>query len=143
MQDDFSENSPNAIPNDPSLLQLREQTKNAMIPLLIRAFQLRLEAQQLGAPPSRLQPAKPKGSLEAVSKQLLQLSEDLQLQQIWIQSCQSQIQKIRKEIEEQQPISPLKSHIDTNSAVHPTIQKSFQKALSPSRSWWQKFLRIP
>ena len=126
---------------DPSLLQLREHTKNTMIPLLIRAFQLRMEAQQLNAPPSRLQPSKPKGSLPDVVRQLTQLDEDLQLQQIWIQSCQRQIQKIRKEIEEQQPLSPLKTHVEPNPSAHPAIQKSFQKALSSSRSWWQKFLR--
>jgi hypothetical protein len=137
MQDENPENL-----TDPSLLQLREHTKNTMIPLLIRAFQLRMEAQQLNSPPSRLQPSKPKGSLADVVRQLTQLDEDLQLQQIWIQSCQSQIQKIRKEIEEQQPLSPLKSHVDTNPAAHPAIQESFQKALSPSRSWWQKFLRL-
>jgi hypothetical protein len=136
---DFSGSEENLA--DPGLQQLRNQTKNTMIPLLIRIFQLRLEAQQLAAPPSRLSSSSAKGSVQDIVSQLVRLDKDLQLQQVWLQSCLAQVQKVREEVEKQSLGTCLKKPIRTNSPMHPRIQKSFQIALLPMRSWWQKFLR--
>ena len=93
------------IPQDSSLNQLQGQIKNVMIPLLIKIFQLRLEVQQTNSPPSRLQNAKPKASLEELIEQLSQLNQDLKLLQNWNQSCQMQIEKVLQEANDRIPSS--------------------------------------
>ncbi|MBS0628096.1 MAG: hypothetical protein JSS09_07795 [Verrucomicrobia bacterium] len=138
---------------DPGLSQLREQTKNVMIPILIKAFQLKSEAGRLTEPPSRLTSMEPKSSLEEVIFQLSSLDNDLKLQQLWIESSRHQIEKILSEIR-QEPLAPLSGQIKTNPTPLPSIQKSFQNtffaAKSPStkssfslRSWWKKIIGTP
>lgn len=138
------------IITDPGLSQLREQTKNIMIPLLIKVFQLKSEAQSLTAPPSRLYSSAPKGSLDEVVLQLTSLEKDLKLQQNWIESSRSQIEKILAEIKEQ-PTGSLNGQIKTSSTTGPKVQKPFQHAFSfqkdPSKknsfslqSLWKKIL---
>lgn len=136
---------------DPGLSQLREQTKNVMIPILIKAFQLRSEAGRLAEPPSRLTASHPKISLEEVLSQLSSLDKDLKLQQLWIESSRQQIEKILTEIGQEPQASPLLGQIKPNGAAHPAAEKSFQNVFSsvppPSRkssfsigSWWKKIL---
>ena len=136
---------------DPGLLQLREQTKNVMIPILIKAFQLKSEAGSLTEPPSRLTSIEPKSSLEDVILQLSSLDKDLKLQQLWIESSRHQIEKILTEIA-QEPAMPLAGQIKTNPIPLPSIQKSFQNTFPPVssqikfpfsfKSWWKKILGI-
>ncbi|MBX9923424.1 MAG: hypothetical protein K2Y01_04880 [Rhabdochlamydiaceae bacterium] len=137
------------IPQDSSLNQLQGQIKNVMIPLLIKIFQLRLEVQQTNSPPSRLQNAKPKASLEELIEQLSQLNQDLKLLQNWNQSCQMQIEKVLQEANDRIP-SSFSTSIKANYPVHPAVQKSFQGAmlakkgnhftLRPS-SFWKRLYR--
>ncbi len=112
---------------DPSLSQLREQIKNAMIPLLIRVFHLRLEVQQASSPPSRLSKSS-KTPLDELVAQLQKLDEDLKLLQIWSQSCRNQILKVLQEAEEElSPSLPNQFHAKTES--HPGVQRSFHDAI--------------
>ena len=135
---------------DPGLSQLHEQTKNVMIPILIKAFQLKSEAGRLTEPPSRLTASHPKTSLEEVISQLSSLDKDLKLQQLWIESSRRQIEKILTEIKEEPQTSPLLGQLKPNGAAHPAAEKSFQNVFSsvpPSsikshfsiRSLWKKF----
>ncbi len=108
------------------LLQLKKQTKDVMIPLLIKIFQIRLEAQQLKEPPSRLSNNQNKSSLEDLHKQLYNLDNDLKLQMQWIESCRTQIAKVTTEMQD-----PLAALTDVKKLqADPVIQKSFNKALS-------------
>ena len=139
-------NNPEDTINDPGILQLREQTKNVMIPLLIKVFQMRLEAQQLSAPPSRLTVTKSNSSLEDLAKKLTTLNEDLKKQELWIQSSRVQIEKVLSELKE--PTHSLEAHIKTVSE-NPAIGNSFRKAIQKSEakssstfSWLKELLRI-
>lgn len=114
---------------DPGLSQLREQTKNVMVPILAKAFQLKSEAGQLREPPSRLYSVKTKGSLKEVISQLTSLEEDLKLQQLWIESSRHQIGKILTEIQEE-PLSK-------ETAKNPSSKTKFSLL-----SWWKKILGI-
>lgn len=138
-------------PNDQGLSLLREQTKNVMIPLLIKVFQIRLEGQQIAEPPSRLFSSKPKASLNELLEQLTHLDEDLKLQYLWIESTRTQIDKITAELKQIHPIS-LANHVKKEGMADPAIQKSFQDVISkkngnthpPSnkkQSWFQKILK--
>jgi hypothetical protein len=106
----FQKKAP-ACPNDPSLPNmqigsicdanlgnLRETIKNAMIPLLIKVFELKLAAQQAKTPPSRLQKP-PKESLDEIQQQLGFLLKDLDLLHMWCESSQKQVVKAMKEID--------------------------------------------
>lgn len=112
---------------DPGLSQLREQTKNVMVPILIKAFQLKSEAGQLAEPPSRLYSVKPTGSLKEVISQLTSLEEDLKLQQLWIESSRHQIGKILTEIQQ-------------DSSEKEPVKKSSTKKPFSLKSWWKKIL---
>ncbi|MES2200178.1 MAG: hypothetical protein V4489_08435 [Chlamydiota bacterium] len=114
---------------DPGLSQLREQTKNVMVPILIKAFQLKSEAGQLTEPPSRLYSVKSKGSLKEVISQLTSLEEDLKLQQLWIESSRHQIGKILTEFQEES--------LPEKNTQNPSIKTTF--SLKP---WWKKILGI-
>ncbi len=115
---------------DSELSQLKKQTKDVMIPLLIKIFQIRLEAQQLKEPPSRLASDKNKSSLEDLQKQLLILDNDLKLQLQWIQSCRTQIEKVSAELHD-----PLSALTDVKKLqANPFMQKSFDKALSSNQT---------
>jgi hypothetical protein len=114
---------------DPGLSQLHELTKNVMIPLLIRAFQLRSEAVQLQEPPSRLYALQNNRSLSEIISQLSSLEKDLKLQQVWIESSRAQVAKILLEIEAGKNSSSL-GQIKISPATHPAIQKSFQNVFS-------------
>lgn len=134
---------------DPGLSQLHEQTKNVMIPLLIKAFQLRSEAAQLQDPPSRLRALQTNRTLSDIISQLSALDKDLKIQQIWIETSRAQIEKILTEIEERKSSSPM-PQLQVSPSTHPAIQKSFQNVFpslcSPKkdrhfslRSLWKKF----
>lgn len=133
---------------------LREHTKNVMIPLLIKVFQIRLEAQQIAEPPSRLSSSKPKTSLNELIEQLTQLDEDLKLQYLWVESTRTQIKKIITELPEIHPVSLL-NHVKKEEIADPAIQKSFHDVISKKngqataplnqepikkKSWIRKFL---
>lgn len=134
-------------PKDHGLAFLREQTKNVMIPLLIKVFQIRLEAQQVNAPPSRLTTPQSKSSLTELTEQLSLLNEDLKRQEIWIQSSRSQIKKVLAEIQE--PTQSLINHVEKITS-DPSMQKSFQEALEKNNkyekpstlAWFKEILRI-
>lgn len=137
---------------DPGLSQLHDQTKNVMIPLLIKAFQLRSEASQLQDPPSRLRSIQTNRTLSEIISQLSTLDKDLELQQIWIESSRAQIKKILTEIETRKNSSPM-PQLKVSPSTHPAIQKSFQNVFpslcSPPkdrlfwlRSLWKKFFGV-
>ena len=137
---------------DRGLIQLREHTKNVMLPLLIKAFQLRSEAEKLQDAPSRLYGVQPKRSISEITNQLIELEKDLKLQQIWIESSRSQIEKILIEIEKQKE-TPAIPKLKVSPTTHPGIQKSFQNVFSSLcsspkgrrfslRSLWKKFFGI-
>lgn len=69
---------PSQVPKitDANLGQLRQTIKNAMIPLLIKVFELKLAAQQAKMPPSRLN-KKNFPSLENIQEQLTVISKIL------------------------------------------------------------------
>jgi hypothetical protein len=115
---------------DCTLGSLREMIKNAMIPLLIKVFEMKLAAQQAQTPPSRLQ-RHPQESLDKIREQLEALHQDLNLLQLWCESSQKQIVKALKETEEPHTASSL----HTASSEHrsnPAIEKSFTDAFSSS-----------
>lgn len=113
--------------SDPGLAMLREQVKNIMIPLLIKVFHIKLEAQQASSPPSRLQSKQPENKVQELVLQLEKLDEDLKLMIGWCQSCRNQVGKVLAEVNtELKPPSPIHSPMETNPAVH----KSFTDALA-------------
>lgn len=129
---------------DPSLQQLREETKKVMIPLLIKVFHKRQEVQQLSAPPSRLSASKPVKSKEELMTHLKELNDELKKQELWIQSAQGQIDKVLSELEN--PTLPLASHVKA-VAENPSIRASFRAAIEKEKSsstfsWLKDLLRI-
>ncbi len=118
---------------DPGLSQLRDQTKNIMIPLLIKVFQLKSEATRLVDPPSRLCREEPKRSVQEVIAELTSLDKDLKLQQLWIESSRKQIEKILCEIH-QDPLPSLASQIKANTPPHPAAQKSFRDTFAQKKA---------
>lgn len=113
--------------SDPGLAMLREQVKNIMIPLLIKVFHIKLEAQQASSPPSRLQSRQPEEKVQELVAQLDKLDEDLKLMIGWCQSCRNQVQKVLSEInEELKAPSSIHSGFETN----PAVQKSFTEAVA-------------
>lgn len=119
--------------NDPGLLQLREQTKNVMIPLLIKAFRLRSEGNRLSAPPSRLCKEEKDLSKEEVIARLSALADDLEQQRIWIESGKNQVEKILAELQEEGCRTKC-NRIETNTKGHVAAQSFFHKTFSRERS---------
>ena len=147
LEDPSSTNS-----TDQGLSLLREHTKNVMIPLLIKVFQTRLEAQKIAEPPSRLSSAKPKASLSELLEQLTHLDEELKLQYLWVESTRTQLQKIITELKQIPPASTT-HHIKKEGMADPAIQKSFQDVISKKtghiplspikkKSWIQRILGL-
>ncbi len=114
---------------DTSLAQIREQIKNVMIPLLIKVFHLKLEAQQATSPPSRLHKKEPHAQLEDVIGHLQRLDEDLKQLGLWSQSCRSQIHKVLNEIEEE--VKP--PSFSSTTATHPHVQKFLADAIATQK----------
>jgi len=87
--------------SDGDLKGLREQIKRIIIPKLIRVFELKLAAQQAGAPPSRITGHRPDATkLHEIKAELDRLRDDLKLLQVWCESCQKQIGKAYEEVEQ-------------------------------------------
>jgi hypothetical protein len=129
---------------DPNLKHLRGQIKKVMIPLLIKIFELKLAAQAAKTPPSRLQ-KKMHESPEEIFHQLDQIESDLKLLNLWCVSCQKQLEKAKKEIEEIG--KPPQLHT-SEQTPNPAIGKSFSEAVrmppredTPTISWLKKFLQ--
>lgn len=122
--------------SDATLGNLRETIKNAMIPLLIKVFELKLAASQAKTPPSRLQKA-PKESFEDIQNQLGFLLKDLDLLHMWCESSQKQVSKAMKEIlllnQESEPPRNQKSF---NNISEENDLPGKEKA---GRSWLRKF----
>ena len=95
--------------SDPSLKDLRERIKKAMIPLLIKVFELKLAASQAARPPSRLQ-KKSQQTPEEIRATLKGLHQDLHHLNIWTVSAQKQIEKALNESEEK-PVYPSKERV--------------------------------
>jgi len=112
---------------DLSLLQLRDQIKKIMIPLLIKTFQLKQELSQSISSPSRLQSKKHTRSEEEITEQLQKLDDDLKVLLLWCQSCQSQVQKALAVLEEEQ--KPVAS-ASPDATAHPGASKSFSEIVS-------------
>lgn len=120
--------------SDPSLIQLRDQIKKVMIPLLIKTFQFKLELSQSLSLPSRLKHQN-KRSPEEIVEQLKTLDNDLKILLLWCQSCRSQIQKALSVPEEEQKNSVNASvPISDNAAV----SKSFSEAVSANSSFFKQ-----
>lgn len=121
--------------SDPGLAMLREQVKNIMIPLLIKVFHIKLEAQQASSPPSRLQSKQPEEKVQELVQQLEKLDEDLKLMIGWCQSCRNQVGKVLSEVNtELKTPSPIHPPMETNPAVH----KSFTDALANQQETLRK-----
>ncbi len=112
--------------SDPSLAMLREQIKNIMIPLLIKVFHIKLEAQQSSSPPCRLTNKVSESKVEELKYQLENLDEDLKMISVWCQSCRNQIQKVLDEIKTDFKPSSIQSGFTTN----PNVQKSFSDVMA-------------
>jgi hypothetical protein len=115
--------------SDPSLAMLREQIKSIMIPLLIKVFHIKLEAQQSSSPPCRLTNKVSESKVEELKSQLENLDEDLRMISVWCQSCRNQIQKVLDEIKVDFKPSSIQSGFTTN----PNVQKSFTDALASQK----------
>jgi|GEM_PF-6184267 len=120
---------------DVNLANLRETIKNAMIPLLIKVFELKLAAQQAHAHPSPLENRRATDSIDNIQEQLSFLLKDLDLLNMWCDSSRKQVVKAIKEVE-----------IMIHKAAYP--QKSFNKISISSSSeikekrasnWLRKF----
>ena len=124
---------------DANLANLREAIKNAMIPLLIKVFELKLAAQQAKNPPSRLQKP-PKESLDNIQEQLSLLLKDLDLLHMWCESSQKQVAKAVKEIDaminEPPPLPPSEKSFNPVSAE---ASASLQVKERERSSWLRKF----
>jgi arginyl-tRNA synthetase len=120
--------------SDPSLAMLREQIKSIMIPLLIKVFHIKLEAQQSSSPPCRLTNKVSESKVEELKSQLENLDEDLRMISVWCQSCRNQIQKVLDEIKVDFKTSIIKSGFTTN----PNVQKSFSDALASQKEELKK-----
>lgn len=111
--------------NEPSLIQLRDQIKKVMIPLLIKTFQYKLELSQALSLPSRLN-QKSQRSPEEITEQLKTLDNDLKMLFLWCQSCRSQIQKALSVPEEEQKSTVA---VPTPADAHSAVSKSFTEAM--------------
>lgn len=111
--------------NEPSLIQLRDQIKKVMIPLLIKTFQYKLELSQALSLPSRLN-QKNQRSPEEITEQLKTLDNDLKMLFLWCQSCRSQIQKALSVPEEEQKNTVA---VPTAADANPAVSKSFSEAM--------------
>ena len=108
------------------LKNLREQVKNVMIPLLIQIFQMRLKAQEMTSPPSRLQSKEPEDKIDELRSQLLALDEDLQMMMAWLESSRSHIDKVLAEIDS---AKTSQRSIRPGFSTSPNIQKSFSEVM--------------
>jgi hypothetical protein len=104
--------------------ELREQIKNGMLRILIETFELKLSAQQAKNPPCRLQ-KKAEEPAEVALSRLYDLEQDLKALQLWCQSCQKQLEKAIKEVEEPAG-TPLKMTKDTENALPSSLFKKTQ-----------------
>lgn len=77
---------------------LQEQIKEVMIPVLLRIFSLKQEAELAQDLPTRLQNA-PKQSVDLVRKELLQIAADLKMGSNWVKTCLTQVEKALNELE--------------------------------------------
>jgi endoglucanase Acf2 len=121
--------------NEPSLIQLRDQIKKVMIPLLIKTFQFKLELSQSLSLPSRLQSQKNHRSPEEILEQLKTLDNDLKVLFLWCQSCRAQIQKAFVVPEEDQKNTIA---LPTPDDSHCAVSKSFSEAVSAQTSFFQQ-----
>ncbi len=119
--------------NDPSLIQLRDQIKKVMIPLLIKTFQFKSELSQALSFPSRLQSQKHQRSPEEIIEQLKTLDNDLKVLFLWCQSCRSQIQKALIAPGEEQ-----KNMVSSIATSNPAVSKSFSDAVSAQATFFQQ-----
>lgn len=137
LESEFSDTIPFAQAgklNDPSLIQLRDQIKKVMIPLLIKTFQFKLELSQSLSLPSRLQTQKNNRTPEEIVEQLKTLDNDLKVLFLWCQSCRSQIQKALSVPEEEQ-----KNTVSSEApAANPAVAKSFSDAVQAQSSFFQQ-----
>jgi hypothetical protein len=116
-----------SCPFDSGLKTLREQVKNVMIPLLINIFQMKLRAQEMSRPPSRLQSKEPKIKMDELRSQLTLLDDDLKMTMGWLESARHQISKVMDEMDSEQPPHRL---IRSGFSSSPSIQKSFSDAMT-------------
>ena len=77
---------------DPQLRELKAKIKKVMMPLMIRVFEYKLSIQMHNCPTSRLL-NKPQEPSDEICRQLERLYEDLKLLNLWVASCQKQIEK--------------------------------------------------
>lgn len=97
--------------SEQTLRTLRDQIKNAMIPLLIKIFRLKQTAQS--------------EKTTASINELVQIDEDLKQLQTWCQSCRVHIQKALKEGD-----SSIPSLNISTGETHPALQSSITEALT-------------
>jgi hypothetical protein len=116
--------------SDPSLKDLRERIKKAMIPLLIRVFELKLAASQANHPPSRLQ-KKSQQSSEEIRSVLKGLQDDLHHLSVWTISAQKQIDKALSESEEK-PFDEPKERVYTKN---PTDEEKKVPSIARLKKW--------
>lgn len=122
------------IIREPALNQLRDQIKKAMIPLLIKTFQLKLEMSQALSPPSRLQKNQSQQSEEEITDQLNQLDKDLNVLMLWCQSSRGQIAKALSPLEEEQKNAISQAAPED---ANPAVLKSFSNAVSAQSTLFQ------
>lgn len=122
--------------HDLSLIQLRDQIKKIMIPLLIKTFQHKLELSQALSLPSRLKNHKNQYSPEEIIEQLKTLDNDLKVLLLWCQSCHNQIQKALSVPEEEQKSTTVAA--PTIAPTNPAVSKSFSEAVSAQSSFFQQ-----
>lgn len=125
--------------NDPSLIQLRDQIKRVMIPLLIKTFQFKLELNQALSLPSRLHSQKNQRSPEEIIEQLKILDNDLKMLFLWCQSCRSQIQKALM-VPEEEPKNSVSS--PSSASSNPAVSKSFSEAVSAQSTVFQQHSEV-
>lgn len=77
---------------DPQLRELKAKIKKVMMPLMIRVFEHKLSIQMFNCPTSRLLNKPQEPSVE-ICQQLEGLYEDLKMLNLWVLSCQKQIEK--------------------------------------------------
>ncbi|NGX45268.1 MAG: hypothetical protein K940chlam2_00413 [Chlamydiae bacterium] len=119
--------------SDPSLKDLRERIKKAMIPLLIRVFELKLAANQAARPPSRLQKKSQQGP-EEIRAVLKGLQEDLHHLSVWTVSAQKQIEKALNESEEK----PLEEPKERVYSTTPTEEGKKIPSIARLKKWIRK-----
>jgi len=106
-----------------SLQELRQQIKNAMIPLLIKTFELKFAAQQAKNPPSRLQ-RKVVESTESILEELEEIAQDLKLLHLWCEGCKKQVDKAIHEIKNpsNHPIkASMRPHVELDAGILRTL----------------------